>query len=126
MFTVTMIPLVVMQVDSDINPGSAANCINNNARGAIPVAILGAADLYVEHVNLDSLTLEGLAIKMNGKSNRFLVHTDYVNEDEYLDLVVQFEDSDSWIGSGEALATLTGELYDGTPIEGDDYICVVP
>jgi hypothetical protein len=53
-------------------------------------------------------------------------HYEYVNDDDYLDLVVQFEDSDGWVDSGSGSATLTGEFYNGTPIEGSDTICVVP
>ena len=65
-------------------------------------------------------------MRMAGKSNKYLAHYKFENEDDFLDLVVQFEDSDGWIASGTDEATLTGELLDGTPIEGKDSICIVP
>jgi hypothetical protein len=63
---------------------------------------------------------------MAGKSNKYLAHYDYVNGDNYLDLIVQFQDSDEWIVSGNGYANVTGELSNGTPIEGKDSICIVP
>jgi hypothetical protein len=41
-----------------------------------------------------------------------------------MDLMVKFEDSDQWIEPGDGLATLSGGLLDGTPIEGRDKICI--
>jgi hypothetical protein len=49
-----------------------------------------------------------------------------VDGDEYPDLVVQFQDSDYWVAGGDGTATLTGQLSDGTPIEGSDSIYIVP
>lgn len=110
----------------DIKPGVYPNCFNQNERGVIPVAILGSADLDVTQINIESLALQGLAVNMAGKSNKYLAHYDYVDGDNYLDLIVQFQDSDLWIANGNDYATLTGELNDGTPIEGKDSICIVP
>ena len=39
-------------------------------RGVIPVAILGAADLDVKRINVDSLSLQGLTVKTVGKTIR--------------------------------------------------------
>jgi hypothetical protein len=36
------------------------------------------------------------------------------------------EDVDAAFPPGEGSATVTGELFDGTPIEGSDSICIVP
>jgi hypothetical protein len=113
-------------VGIDIQPGSDTNCFNQNERGVIPVAILGAADLDVKQIKVDSLSLQGLSVKMAGKRSGYLAHYDYVNGDAYLDLVVQFADSDGWTASGTDNAVLTGTLLDGTPIEGKDSICIVP
>ena len=55
-----------------------------------------------------------------------MYHYEYVNDDQYLYLVMQFEDSDGWITNGSDYATLTGFLLDDTPINGRDTICIVP
>jgi hypothetical protein len=82
--------------------------------------------LDVYEINIPTLSLQGLALKMVGKADRLLAHFDDIDGDGYTDLIAQFEDSDGWTGNGAAYATLTGYLLDGTPIEGTDTICIVP
>jgi hypothetical protein len=53
-------------------------------------------------------------------------HIEDVNEDGLDDLMVQIEDVDGVYDEGEAIATLTGETFDGIPVVGSDSICVVP
>lgn len=118
--------VALVPVGIDIKPGSDPNCFNQNERGVIPVAILGSANLDVTQINIESLSIQGLAVKMVGKSDRYLAHYDYVNGDEYIDLVVQFQDSDGWVSSGSGYATLTGTLNNGVLIGGSDTICMVP
>lgn len=115
-----------VQVDIDVKPGSDPNCFNNDGNGIIPVAILSTADFDATQVDPETVTLEGLALKAVGKSNKLLAHIEDVNGDGFLDLVVQIQDTDGAFASGEGTATLTGNLFDGTPIEGSDSICVVP
>jgi hypothetical protein len=116
----------ILEVEIDIKPGSEPNCFNQNEHGVIPVAILGNAQVNVQDVDPETLLLQGLAVKVVGKKSKYLAHTENINGDAYLDLIVQFEDSDGWIDPGDAQAKLTGELYDGTLIEGKDTLCVVP
>lgn len=118
--------LLGVSVNIDIKPDSEPNCFNQNEHGVIPAAILGSADVNVNDIDVDSLSLQGLAVKMVGKSNNLLTHLEDLNSDGYDDLVVQFEDSDSWVSSGSDNATITGRLYDGTFIAGTDSICIVP
>ena len=47
------------------------------------------------------------------------------NGDGLDDLVVKIEDADGTYEVGEGLATLTGQTFDGTLIEGTDTICIV-
>ncbi len=110
----------------DIKPGSFPNCFNQNEKGVLPVAIYGSSAIDVRAINVASLSLQGLGVKMVGRRGKYLAHADYINGDDYLDLVVQFEDSDSWEEPENGYAVLTGELIDGTPIQAGDSICLVP
>ena len=114
------------EVDIDIKPGSDPNCFNQNEHGVVPVAIFGSSTLDVNQIDVESLSLQGITVKLAGKSGKYLVNYSDENSDGYTDLVLQFEDSDSWVDSGDGFATLTGELLDGTKINGVDTICIVP
>jgi hypothetical protein len=117
---------VPIEVDVDIKPGSDPNCFNSDGHGVIPVAILGSTDFDVSQIDPATVTLEDLAIRAVGKSNKLLAHIEDVNDDGFDDLVVQIEDVDGAFQPGEGSATVTGNLYDGTPIEGSDSICIRP
>jgi hypothetical protein len=118
----------VIAVDIDIKPGSDPNCINNDGHGSIPVAILGSAEFDVTQIDPATVRLEGLDIKAVGKSNKLLAHIEDVNsdEDDFDDLIVQIEDQDGVFSEGSSIATVTGNLFDGTPFQGTDEICIVP
>lgn len=116
----------VLDVSIDIKPGSDPNCFNNDGHGVIPVAILGDAEFDVRDIDPATMQLEGLDVRAAGKSNKLLAHYEDVNGDGFEDLVIQIEDSDGVFQNGEGTATLTGNLFDGTPIEGTDSICIVP
>ena len=118
------LPPSILQVSIDIKPGSDPNCFNNNGHGVIPVAILGSADVSVAQVDAATVQLEQMTIRMVGKSNRPLSHYEDVNGDRFVDLVVQIEDVDGVFQRGTTVATLTGRLLDGTPIEGQDTVCI--
>ena len=114
----------VVNIDIDIKPGSDINPINNNGNGVIPVAIFGNETFDVSQINLSTVELEECAIKAVGKKGKLLAHIEDINDDGYADLVVQIEDvAGAFVGP---TATLTGELFDGTLIEGTDVICIVP
>lgn len=115
-----------LMVDIDIKPGSDPNCFNNDGHGVIPVAILGAADFDVTQVDPSTVQLEGLSVASKGKSGKLMAHVEDVNGDGFDDLVLQIEDVAGTFTSGSGTATLTGNLFDGTPFEGSDDICVVP
>jgi hypothetical protein len=117
---------VPLHVCIDIKPGSCPNSINANERGAIPVAILGSDTFDVSQIDVASVALEGLKIKVVGKANKLLAHFEDVNGDGYMDLVVQIADTDSSVLTGSTTATLTGKLLDGTPFKGTDSINIVP
>ena len=114
----------VKTVSIDIKPGSDPNCFNNDGHGVIPVAILGSADFDVNEIDPSTVQLEGLDVRAVGKSNKFLARIEDSNLDGFDDLVVQIEDQDGTFSLGDATATVTGSLLDGTPIEGTDSICI--
>lgn len=103
-------------VKMDIEPA----CFNQDDKGVIPVGIFGSAGLDVTQINIDTLSLQGLPV------NKYPPHYDFVNDDNHLDLIVQFEDSDGRIASGNDHALLTGKLNTGAPIEGKGTICIIP
>ncbi|MBW2648184.1 MAG: hypothetical protein JRE23_18930 [Deltaproteobacteria bacterium] len=116
----------IVEVNIDIKPGSDPNCFNNDGHGVIPVAILGSVDFDVNTIDAGSVMLEGLAVKAVGKSNKLLAHYNDINSDGHVDLVVQIEDDDLVFEEGDTIATVTGKLKDGMPIQGSDTICIVP
>jgi hypothetical protein len=111
-------------VSIDIKPGSDPSCFNNDGHGVIPVAILGSADFDVTRVDPGTVQLEGLAVSAKGKSNKLLAAYEDVNGDGYPDLVIKIEDVDGTFTQGSGTATLNGNLYDGTPIQGTGDICI--
>ena len=100
--------------------------ININDHGVIPVAIFGSADFDVRQIDPGSCECEGMRVKISQKNNKFLAHYDDVNYDGHEDLVVKMEDINSDIEGLSGTAKLTCKLYDGTPLEGFDSICLVP
>ena len=114
-----------LTVAIDVKPGSDDNAINLNGHGVIPVAINGSADFSVLDVDFGSLTFAGLEVGVHCGRGPQCGLEDW-NQDGFLDAVCHFEDNvQNWAG-GETTATLTGQLFDGTPIEGTDSIRIVP
>jgi YVTN family beta-propeller protein len=120
---------VIIPVTIDIKPGDTQNCFKNDGHGVIQVAILSSAEFNATKVDPRTVTLAGLAVKVAGNRNKLLAHTEDINGDGLIDLVVQIEDPDHVFTVGTTTATLKGKLYTtfgGTPIEGTDAICIVP
>lgn len=121
----SFVPASPRMASIDIKPGDEDNCVNINGAGVIPVGILGSDALDVFDLDPYSLRFGGMDVRIRGKKGP-LCHTDYVDGDNYLDMVCQFEDDPSqWLpGIGEA--TVMGAKYDGTLFQGTDTICIVP
>ncbi len=109
----------------DIKPGSLPNSINLKSRGVLPVAVLGSEDLDVSLIDPDTLTLEGVAPRVSGKSGHFWSLED-VNGDSILDLMLHFDLQGLTIDPESTELTLEGLLTDGTAFEGSDSIRIVP
>lgn len=119
----------IIQISSggiDIKPGSFPNCFNQNGHGVIPVAVFGSETFDVNQIDVETLSLQGLNVKVVGNSSKALASAEYVNDDDYIDLVIQFEDSDGWIEPGNGYVMLQGEFVDGSRFWAGDSICIVP
>ncbi len=114
-----------LQVAIDIKPGSFPNSINNNGNGVIPVAILTTADFDASTVDPATVTLDGAAVRMKGKSGNSGSLED-VDGDGDLDLVVHIQDTDGTWVSGDSMVTLSTTTYSGQSIVGTDSIRLVP
>jgi hypothetical protein len=130
-----VVELTKIQIDIDIKPGSDPNCFNINGHGVIPVAILGSSDFDVTNIDHDTLLFNGSSVQVRGMKEKTMCHYEDVSgdftylegsPDGYLDLVCQFEDDPAQWVTGQTEATVTGELNDGSQIEGTDSICIVP
>ena len=115
--------LCSISIEIDINPGSDLNCFNSDGHGIIPVAILGSETFDVTEVDPTTVTLDNQTVKTKGNGDAQASIED-VNDDGFDDLVIKIMDADGTYAEGEGTATLTGELFDGTPIEGSDSICI--
>lgn len=110
-------------VKIDIKPGSYPSCFNQN-NDVIPVAIFGNISFDVTKINITSIRLDGLSIKI--VNNKYLAHIEDYNKDGYNDLIVQIKNKKGAFPQGTKTATLTGNLIDDTLFEGTDKICIAP
>jgi hypothetical protein len=111
----------ITEVKIDIKPGSSPNSINPKSKGVIPVAIL-TTDIF------DATTVDPLSVRFGPKGateahNKG--HIEDVNHDGEADLVLHFKTQATGIKCGDMSAALTGETFDGDPIEGSDAIKTV-
>ncbi|MHC4535124.1 MAG: hypothetical protein ACYS6K_14340 [Planctomycetota bacterium] len=120
-------PTPVLSVDIDIKPGSYPNSINLGSNGKVPVAIL-SSDTFAatELVDPTSVTLAGAEVQVRGKAETPMASDADVNGDGLLDLVVHVSTQALELSAVDTLAVLEGQLFDGTPIGGEDTIRVVP
>jgi Lectin C-type domain len=111
----------VEEVAIDIKPGSFPNSINPKSHGVIPVAIL-TTDTF------DATTIDPLSIQFgpSGATEAYHKgHIEDVNHDGEPDLVLHFKTQATGIQCGDTSASLTGETFDGDPIQGSDAIKTV-
>jgi hypothetical protein len=114
------IPPVVINVMIDIKPDDVGNLVNICAKKSLPVAILSSAS-FDAPAEVDPLTvsLADAGVKRFGKDGAKAKHRFRdVNGDGLTDMVVEIVTKDLALESGVMIATLTGQTFDGSLIEG--------
>jgi probable HAF family extracellular repeat protein len=119
---IATIPEPTTAVEIDIRPGSDPNSINPFSRGVVPVAILTSEDFDALTVDADSVLFGPTEAEKKHKQ----AHVEDVDGDGDLDLLLHFRTPDTGIALGATEACVTGETYDGVPIEGCDSVRTVP
>lgn len=115
----------------DIKPGSCKNPFNVKAKGVLPVVILGGSWFDISEIDPSSILLEGVEILRSSVEDMTGGDCSKEQPDGYDDLTLKFDRQaiTSAIGSvndGDVITlTLTGTLFDGTEISGEDIITVL-
>ena len=114
-------------VDIDIKPGSDPNSINcNNENAVITVAILTTDDFDATTVDHTTVTFEGASeTHVNKKTGDPRRHEEDVDGDGDTDLVFHFRLGDTDLGCDATEGILTGETFDGVPINGTDAVRMI-
>jgi len=101
-----------------------APCIFNDGFGVIPVVIYGNERVDTSNIDLATVELEGMPVQRIFRRHVGIVHD--FDGDGVDDVLVLIDERAGSLREGATTATLTGQLMDGTPIEGSDDICLLP
>ncbi len=107
---------LLINVSIDIKPGSFPNGVNPANNGVIPVAILTTP-------SFDAATVDPSTVLFgpNGATPQHYALED-VDGDGDIDLILQFNTQDTGIACGDTSASLSGETFSGSAINGADSI----
>lgn len=111
-------------VTIDVKPGTDDNTINTRSK-SVPVAILGAANLDVNQLDLASIRFGGAPIRLKNNGTFHVEFLD-VNGDFVVDALLQFDVEDLTLLPSATSASLTGRLTNLVSIEGADSVRFVP
>lgn len=116
-----------IEVDVDIKPGSDPNSLNLCSNGTVPVAILGSERFDVYDVSTETLRFAGSLAKIVGKKDpSTLCSYEDINGDWIDDLICHYITADIAALDGDStVATVNGNLFDETPIQGADNVEIV-
>ena len=95
----------------DVRPGSDQNVVNPNAKGMIQIALLGDAEFDVNGVAITALRLsaQGSSSSAEPKGHGRAVD---VNNDGFLDLVLNFPIQGTGVKSGDTQICLAGPGFE--------------
>ena len=117
-------PIDKITILVDIKPGSFPNPLNIRSNGVLPVAILGESDFDVSDIDPSTLELEGISpVRWNIE--------DVTTPDGYDDIILKFKTQEivdvlGDVEDGEEIElTISGNLKNGTPIEGKDVVVMI-
>ncbi len=127
--------------DIDIKPGSCKNPFNVKSKGVLPVVVLGSADFNVADIDPATIRLAGVAALRSALEDSATPHEhegydmkadcDTDRPDGYVDLALKFSTQEIVKVLGNVhdkdvvTLTLTGALYDGTEVTGEDGIFIL-
>lgn len=117
-----------MIVEIDIRPGQDPNSINcDNPNGVIAVAILTTEDFDAATVDHTTVAFgpDG-ATEIHTRPQGIVRHEEDVDGDGDIDVNIHFQFGETGLTCEDTEATLTGETFDGTPIQGTDSVRIVP
>lgn len=129
-----------------LNPGRAGGAngtdYTNITRSVLPVAILGTEDFDVTLVDLSTVSLEGVApLRLEIEDVATPYNGSFLDDcgdcteegpDGWTDLTLKFDKQEVFAAIGDVWCdecvevTLSGNLLDGTPIQGYDLMWVNP
>jgi uncharacterized repeat protein (TIGR01451 family) len=128
----------VLPIEIDIKPTTCPNSLNANARGKLPVAILGTEYFDVYDINPATVMLEGVPlVKYSYEDVATPVvdgepcECDEMGGDGFMDLVVHFNrpalaEAIGPVEDGDMLVLmLTAAKYDGTALQGSDCVWIL-
>jgi hypothetical protein len=132
-----------IEVPLDILPMGCPNPFARGSKGELPVAIAGFAGFDVTEIDPATILLEGFAPDRWALEDVATPYEPFIGKpldryscneigpDGLMDLTLKFKRSDfntlleSYLRNDLIKLTLTGQLYDGTPIVGEDIIIIV-
>ena len=140
--TITGDPIVVAPVAIDIKPQSCPNPINVKSRGVLPVAILGTAEFDVITINPASIRVVGVPPLRSALEDVATPFTPFNGEvdassctvfgpDGFMDLTLKLDTQQVVAALGDVIdgdvliLTLTGNSFDGAPIQGQDVVVIL-
>jgi len=95
------------QLEIDVKPGDTQNAIPLRGRGVIPVAVLGAEDFNVEHLDVTTLRFGPSGARPVHRSGG---HREDVNGDGFIDLISHYRTSETGLAAGATEADLRAKI----------------